>query len=835
MRLTWAEVSQKWGLAGRLVVPVVLLFVAFTAALGFWVSHLSRSVFLQQAEEHAVSVDAAARARLEAEWALSAELLGNPALQQRLLPLIQAGNIDALERALRTLPAASRVSFVNLYDPTGALLASSGELSSKDEPGSLHAVAQAALARREGSISLVNLPTEALAFQGLAETRCRGPGGSAVGVMIGTPLTDDFGEPLGLLLGCRLLNGDQALVREIGTIVGADVTLLHGPTRVATTLPGPRGGPATDQAAPAEVPEGLQRGAKTVSLLETSAGRTFASAYRRLPVQGAGAPLALGISVPVSDFLRRADQIQVSVFVAGLLALLAFSALLTITVRRSLRPVPVLLEHMRAVAGGDLAGVCDVRTRDELEMLSSGINETVLGLRDLLAGVTQAFRQVEEVAESVRAAAGHLAEGAASEATVLGSLDRTARQLSGVVDVVGSEARELQTAAAENLEALRDLSRSVDESAAHSADLVDASGETELAVQEMSSSVSETATNVSSLSDLLGRSATAMGQIDASISQVRELTARSREVARSLATEADQRGRSAMDTAAARMAAARTLVETLGATVQTVGTRSTEIGQIVTLISEVAGRTKLLALNAAILAAQAGEQGLGFSVVAANIRELSDRTNASTRAIAGLIQGIQREIGRAVEEADRGTAAVTESSDAVAQVAQALDSILADAASARDLAERIAAETDHQAESSSEVASSILNLASMGQQLAAATQEQEATAGQILVVTQKMGEGAQSVRDAAQDQAARLLSVTGKVQGTADAADRLLHSAEQTTRAASVLSEAVDVIGRVLGENRERIGSLNSSVGALSDQADRVRERLSRFELGPGA
>ena len=94
------------------------------------------------------------------------------------------------------------------------------------------------------------------------------------------------------------------------------------------------------------------------------------------------------------------------------------------------------------------------------------------------------------------------------------------------------------------------------------------------------------------------------------------------------------------------------------AVVSRLGERSMAIGKILNVIEDVAEQTNLLALNAAILAAQAGEYGKGFSVVAAEIRDLSERTASSTRDIANLIRGVQEEVENALRVTSAGSSLV---------------------------------------------------------------------------------------------------------------------------------------------------------------------------------
>jgi len=92
----------------------------------------------------------------------------------------------------------------------------------------------------------------------------------------------------------------------------------------------------------------------------------------------------------------------------------------------------------------------------------------------------------------------------------------------------------------------------------------------------------------------------------------------------------------------------RSTVEATAEMINRLGKRSQEIGQILKVIDEVTDQTSLLALNAAILAAQAGEHGKGFAVVAEEIRELAERTAASTKEIANVIAAVQQESAASV-------------------------------------------------------------------------------------------------------------------------------------------------------------------------------------------
>jgi methyl-accepting chemotaxis protein len=103
---------------------------------------------------------------------------------------------------------------------------------------------------------------------------------------------------------------------------------------------------------------------------------------------------------------------------------------------------------------------------------------------------------------------------------------------------------------------------------------------------------------------------------------------------------------------------------------ETLSKRTDEIGSIVGVIKEIADQTNLLALNAAIEAARAGEQGRGFAVVADEVRKLAERTTLSTKEVADVISAIQRETRSAVDDMHRIVGEVTANADSARQAGE---------------------------------------------------------------------------------------------------------------------------------------------------------------------
>ena len=135
------------------------------------------------------------------------------------------------------------------------------------------------------------------------------------------------------------------------------------------------------------------------------------------------------------------------------------------------------------------------------------------------------------------------------------------------------------------------------------------------------------------------------------------------------------KGSNSVDNAVNKIISVEKIVNDSAATVDKLGKRSQEIGQIVEAISGIAEQTNLLALNAAIEAARAGEHGRGFAVVSEEVRKLAEESQGAAQKIAALIGDIQAETTNAVDSMQKGTSAVKEGTEAVEQLRETFDHI----------------------------------------------------------------------------------------------------------------------------------------------------------------
>lgn len=232
---------------------------------------------------------------------------------------------------------------------------------------------------------------------------------------------------------------------------------------------------------------------------------------------------------------------------------------------------------------------------------------------------------------------------------------------------------------------------------------------------ELSATSDEAARGSNKQKEQAEQAATAMEQMSATVVEVAENSNRAAEAARTTAAEA-RAGSQVVNEAVTAMNMIAQRVQDLSNTIGALGVSSDQIGEIVSVINDIADQTNLLALNAAIEAARAGEQGRGFAVVADEVRKLAERTVKATKEISGMIKRIQSDTSGAVRSMEEWTGLVGGGVEKVRRTGQVLEQILGKADDVGARVTQIATATTEQSSATDQVTSSITSIAEIAKQ-----------------------------------------------------------------------------------------------------------------------
>jgi methyl-accepting chemotaxis protein len=242
-----------------------------------------------------------------------------------------------------------------------------------------------------------------------------------------------------------------------------------------------------------------------------------------------------------------------------------------------------------------------------------------------------------------------------------------------------------------------------------------ASSEVSSACAEIGASAEELSSGASEQSTQSAEAAGAVGEMSGSIKENSQNAKATLETAHQAKQTAEQGGIVVQRTVDS-MKNISVVVNRSAETVKALGRSSDQIGEIISVIDDIADQTNLLALNAAIEAARAGEQGRGFAVVADEVRKLAERTTKATKEIAVMIKQIQTDTKEAVASMDEGTKKVSDGIQLADHAGDSLLEIIKISQDVTDKVTQIASASEHQSQASDMIRNSVERINAVTQQ-----------------------------------------------------------------------------------------------------------------------
>lgn len=488
---------------------------------------------------------------------------------------------------------------------------------------------------------------------------------------------------------------------------------------------------------------------------------------------------ALGISNDNSAAANQASTTMIVIIIFG--ALLAI--IMGVVLSRSIAiPLGIAMNATKALSVGDLQRDLDEKVKDKVRkrkdeigdigksidglinyMQEMGLAAETIAKNDLTVSITPKSEKDElgnsfvKMVNGLRFVCAQITESA-------GSLSAASEQLASAANQAGLATSQISTTIQQVAKGTSDQSEAVNKTAS--------------SVEQMSKAIEGVAKGAQEQSQAISRASEVTAQISLAIQQVAG-NAASVTVDSAAAAEAAKSGTITVEETLKGMQSIKAKVGASAEKVEEMGKRSGEIGAIVETIEDIASQTNLLALNAAIEAARAGEHGKGFAVVADEVRKLAERSSQATKEIGMLIGGIQKTVSDAVKameegskEVELGVASANKAGTALADILKAAEAVNKQAVQAGEAAEKMnisaselvsavdsvsavveenTAATEEMAANSSEVTQSIESIASVSEENSAAIEQVSASAEEMTAQVEEVTASSQSLAEMAQE------------------------------------------------------------------------------------
>jgi methyl-accepting chemotaxis protein len=521
----------------------------------------------------------------------------------------------------------------------------------------------------------------------------------------------------------------------------------------------------------------------------------------------------------------RTWNLAITALVLALASVLAWLASRVIV-----RPILTLVSTARQIAKGDLTQRADVTASDEIGSLAQAFNGMAADLEKTVKNLMQSQNKLKSVVESVDSRSKTVIARVDEQRAVIDETYNSIDQLNNGVRKITDNVEALSASSEETSSSMLEMVASMEEVSRHTDTLFTSVEDTASATHQMVSSINEVDQNVVYLTSFVTDTSASMVEMSASIAQVEANAARSYDLTLAVADAAES-GMNAVRETIDGMEQVRQSVMEANAVVARLGDRSIAIGKILNVIEDVAEQTNLLALNAAILAAQAGEHGKGFSVVAAEIRDLSERTASSTRDIANLIRGVQEEVENALRVTSAGSSLVENGVALSHEAGKALNNILDSASKASNMGKEIAGATREQAAGSENVTRAVDRLQSMVGQINAATRQQAQGSDHIMKAVESMREVTKYVRQAMVEQK----SGSSMISAAAERMIEMIHEIFQVAAGQSTESEKIvatmQQVRAIADGNRSTVGDMSDAITLLNDAIRSLDNEVRKFRV----
>jgi methyl-accepting chemotaxis protein len=486
-----------------------------------------------------------------------------------------------------------------------------------------------------------------------------------------------------------------------------------------------------------------------------------------------------------------------------------------------------------AVAAGLAFGIAALLVAQGLALVPSAERARLAELEAALheIGVSQAsqsqrvagfVQQLLELATELAAVHASLEKEAQTQDVAVEETASLQANINGSIGAINREVEGLARANEESASSILELGSAVEQMAGSAQALHQTVDSSTSSIHEMGANIRQVAHSTDSVQQMAEETAASIAQMDRAIQEVGVHVRGASELTERVSQSAEE-GSRAVGATIEGIARIRELTRDSKTALEGLAERISEIGNIATVIGGISDETNLLSLNAAIIAAQAGEHGKAFAVVADQVKTLARRTTASTKEIERLIADVQERSAKTMGAMGTGIQAVEEGVTRSRVAGEALEVIRVSARDASGRVSEIARSAEEQARNSKYVADAALRTSAHVQQISSAMAEQARAGDQLLQNATTSLEMCKQMSHATEEQRASGRYITGNTESITEMIRTIQQSTRSHERASAGVGETFVALIDSTRTSGRRIPEIQTVIARLRAAAQALR------------
>ncbi len=498
--------------------------------------------------------------------------------------------------------------------------------------------------------------------------------------------------------------------------------------------------------------------------------------------------------------------------------------------RTVIQPVNKLVKHTKQVEEGDLSHDARQLTSDEIGAFTIAYNSTVRKLKEMILSVKDLASEISTSSEEISFKYAKVKRDIDIQTRLFFDSVKSVELLVQNIKEINTRTERLNISSQESSSSISQLGNAIQQIEENTKSLSIALSNISSAVDQISSSISEVANNTKALASDSQEMASSISEINYSLQEV----ARNTEAGMELAERTNRQvidGMKKTEQTVNGIADISSSMDEIHGIINLLGVRSTQIGDILTVINSIAEQTNLLALNAAIIASQAGEYGKGFQVVANEIRNLAERTAASTAEIDNLIKTAQNDVKKAISAVEKGKTNVDEGKKLANEARETITRITEGTERLLNSIMAITKATKEQLIGTSRISEAATRTSDNINKIAKATAEEASGAQHIKSNLQNINSLAEKIYKALSEQVRISKNISKVTEEISSAYQTVSEATGNQFKESSSIHEALKKAQELLQDNLNTIADIHNIANALVEKTDAMNDKLKLFKL----